>query len=136
MAVIYVRRTSIIPLLNVALARDLALNLGTGTSGAKMWTAELSPLGTAPATHYISNGVMQDTNAALWPLDSIDALGVKTRISAGNATQIYNSAIAKGMVVLLADIQALLAAADVTDRDSPFAEIARLGLQPVKGALP
>lgn len=134
MAVLYVKRTSIIPLVNVVLARDLSRNLGTGLSGDRMWLTELSPLGTAPATHYISNGSMQDSFAALWPLDSIDALGVKTRVSAGNATQIYNAAIAKGMVVLLADIQALLTAADVTSRETPFAEIARLGLQMIKGA--
>ena len=136
MAVVYVSRTSIIPIANVVLARDLARNLGTGQSGDKMWLAQLSLTGTVPATHYISNGVMQDSFAAMWPLDSIDALGVKTRISQGNATQVYNYAIAKGMTVLLVDIQALFTAADVTDRDSPFAELARLGLKPVQVTLP
>lgn len=82
-----------------------------GPGGTGMFTTPLAPEGQTEATHYISVGLIEDTFAYL--LDNPEALAQACQQA--------------GLPVTLAELQAILAACDVSD-DQPQAAMARLGL--------
>jgi hypothetical protein len=110
----YTFRTLILPAAQVPLAQALAAGV-SGPAGSGMWTTGLSPNATAPATHYVSTGMIDAQFVAV--LTDADAL--------------YAACQAAGASVTLAQCQALIAGSDVTD-EAPFDAFARLGLQLVQ----
>lgn len=115
----WTHRFMVVPAANVATARQLALDLAEPPAADNMWTVGLSPNGLAPATHYISSGLIDIQFAALL----------------GAAASTYAVDQAMGGSVSLADIQALYAAAPLgtyirSDAEGKEHEcIAALGLQ-------
>ena len=111
--------------------RDLAATLCAtlaGPGGSNMFTTPLSSTGAAPATHYISSGLIEDRFAALLPLDAL-VDDVWTRTYAGlpeTIVQLYNQT--DNPPVTLDQVTAVFATADVSEED-PHAAMARLGLQ-------
>jgi len=93
---------------NQAQAQMLCETLG-GASGAGMFVAGISPGGVAPATHFISEGVIRAEMAAL------------TKSPAALFAACQQAALPQ----TLADCEALLSASDVS-HDTPFAAMARL----------
>lgn len=122
----YVQRCLIVPAAYAPLARALCSGLAPGGSGAGMLATPVSSSGALPATHFIAQGMIEDTFAALLPLDSLD--GNKTP---GQPETIVALA---GGAVTLAQAKALLAAIDVTEQD-PFTAMSRLGLKLIQAAL-
>lgn len=131
---VYCFRSLIVPDANVALARQLAETLA-GSAGAGMWTTPLSPTGTEPATHWISTGLLGSDFAALLPLweyhQDDDGTWTDYEVSPGQPETIVYLAAEQGLTVSLADVEALLNAADVTEQEWPVA-CGRLGLQMVQ----
>lgn len=125
----YVQRCLIVPAAYAPMARALCDGLAPGGSGAGMLATPLSINGAMPATHFVAQGMIEDSFAALLPLTSFDADGPTT--TPGQPETIVT--LAKGAVTL-AQVNALLAAVDVTEQE-PFAAIARLGLKLVRAAL-
>ncbi len=111
-----VRRCMIVTAANQAFAQALCVGLAPAT-GANMFITELSATGAAPATHYITEGPINDTFAAL--LADANALynACRTHTPQVNAT--------------LVQCQNLLAQSDVS-MDAPFVAMARLGLKLVQ----
>lgn len=107
----WVHSTLITPAAHVELARQLASGIA-GSSGTGMWLTELSADGAAPATHYISAGLIQEQFAALM----------------GDAQTTLAYATAAGIVTTLAEIQALYDASTIRADEDPHAVIAELGL--------
>ena len=111
--------------------RDLAAQLCAvlaGAGGSGMFVTALSADGAAPATHYISAGMIEDNFAALLPLDAM-VDDVWTRIYAGlqeTIAQLYNAT--DNPPVTLEQVTAVFATADVCKED-PHQAMARLGLQ-------
>ena len=122
-------RTLIVPAANVDLARAIATSFGPG--GVGMWTTPLSASGSDPATHYISSGYVPPEYGYLVPLQvwSQDQNGdwVLVGTEPGDPVAVYTAATAQGVVCTQADIDALFAAADVTEQE-PFTAMGRLGL--------
>lgn len=114
----WVNRCMIVPASLQPLAQGLAYGLA-GESGAAMWTTGLSPTGAAPATHYVSTGLIEDTFAAL--LADPDAM--------------FAAAQAAEASVTLDQCQALVTNSDVSE-EAPFDAFARLGLQLVQTDTP
>ena len=102
----YIFRTMIVPASIAPTCRALAEGLA-GESGAGMWQVGLSPTGSAPATHYVSSGHVGD-----------DMIGYLTDAAA----------LAEAAEIPLAQAQALVTAADITD-EQPFDAFDRLGLK-------
>ena len=119
------------------LARDIAATLSP-TAGQNMWLAGLSATGNAPATHYVSTGLISPEFAALVPEQvwEQDANGdwVQTSSSPGDPVACYDLCIAGGLTVTQAQVDAVYAAADVTEQE-PFVAFARLGLLMVQEPL-
>lgn len=115
----YVQRCIICPAAFAPLARSLCAGLA-GQAGEGMLITGLSPNGAAPATHFISEGMIEDSFAALLPLGAMP----------GQPESIV--ALSQGAVTL-AQINALLAAVDVSEQEA-FVAMARLGLQMIQGA--
>jgi hypothetical protein len=90
-------------------AQQLAVGMA-GSSGANMWVIGLSPTGVAPATFYISNGMIQDNFAALL----------------GDTQATYDAA---GGAIPLASIQGLYSRATFKFDVDPFQVMSDLGLQ-------
>lgn len=109
-----IHRTMIVADAHVELARHLAESLA-GPSGAGMWTTPLSETGAAPATHWISAGLIEAEFAAL--LNYADAL-IGALVQAG----VYHDA---------REVRSMVLNADVSDED-PHAAMARLGLRMVQ----
>lgn len=105
----WVHRCMIVAASVQAQAQSLAANL---QSGAGMWTTPVSPTGLAPATHYITAGM-------IWPQFANWLTGPQALVD-GLATV--------GVVETLTDATNLLANSDVST-DEPFTALARLGLQ-------
>ena len=111
--------------------RDLAAQLCAvlaGPGGSNMFTTPLSADGAAPATHYISAGMIEDNFAALLPLDAL-VDDVWTRTYPGlpeTIVQLYNAT--DNPPVTLNQVTAVFATADVSEED-PHQAMARLGLQ-------
>jgi hypothetical protein len=122
-------RTLIVPATSVDLARAIATSFGPGGEG--MWTTPLSASGSDPATHYISSGFVPPEYGYLVPLQvwtqDQDGDWVLVASEPGDPVAVYNAATAQGVVCTQADVDALFAAADVTEQE-PFVAMGRLGL--------
>ena len=122
-------RTLIVPAANVDLARAIATSFGPG--GVGMFTTPLSASGSDPATHYISSGYVPPEYGYLVPLQvwSQDQNGnwVLVGSEPGDPVAVYTAATAQGVVCTQADVDALFAAADVTEQE-PFTAMGRLDL--------
>ena len=122
-------RTLIVPAASVDLARAIASAFGPGGEG--MWTTPLSASGLDPATHYISTGYVPPEYGYLVPLQvwtqDEDGDWVLVASEPGDPVAVYEAATAQGVVCTQADVNALFAAADVTEQE-PFVAMGRLGL--------
>ncbi len=128
-------RTLIVPADHAVLARSIAAAFGPG--GENMWTTPLSPAGANSATHFISTGFIPEEFAYLvpnqtweWVSDEVanTASWQKTGEEPGNPVAVYTMAVEKEIDCTQAQIDALFAAADVTQQE-PFVAMNRLGLQ-------
>ena len=130
-------RTLICTAATTPLARDIAATLSP-SGGENMWLTGLSATGNAPATHYVSTGLIAPEFAALVPEQTWeqDANGnwVQTGSTPGDPVLCYQMCVAQGMTVTQAQINAVYAAADVTAQE-PFVAMGRLGLVMVQEAL-
>jgi hypothetical protein len=123
-------RTLIVPASHVALARQITETLAP-VGGRGMYSTGLSADGAAPATHWISSGFIDADYAALLPLIEYkeDAgTWIENWLNAGYPEMIVQMCADAEFDVALADVEALLTAADVTTEE-PFTALARLGLQ-------
>ena len=122
-------RTLIVPAASVDLARAIATSFGPGGEG--MWITPLSASGLAPATHYISTGYVPPEYGYLVPLQvwtqDEDGDWVLVASEPGDPVAVYEAATAQGVICTQADVDALFAAADVTEQE-PFVAMGRLGL--------
>lgn len=112
---IWTHRFMVIAAADFALADSLTSNIA-GESGSGMWTIRLSETGAEPATHLASHGLIQQQFADM--LQSPQA--------------IYDAATAFGLPVTLAQVEGLLARADIS-ADWWTDGCARMGLQVVRG---
>ena len=126
-------RTLICTAATTPLARDIAATLSP-TAGQNMWLTGLSATGNAPATYYVSTGLISPEFAALVPEQTWeqDENGdwVQTGSTPGDPVLCYQMCVAAGMSVTQAEVDAVYAAADVTAQE-PFVAMGRLGLQMV-----
>ena len=129
----YTFRTFIVPAVVVDMARAMCVGLA-GPAGDGMFTTELSATGTAPATHYVSSGLISDEMAALLPLTTVNPDGT-TSTAPGDPAYVVELAAQAGITVTVEQVAGLLAAVDVSEQ-APFAAMERLGLQMVRGVLP
>jgi hypothetical protein len=122
-------RTLIVPTANVELARQIAASFGPGGEG--MWTTPLLSTGNDKATHYISSGYVPEAYGYLVPCQtweqSESGPWVMTGSTPGDHVAVYDAASQAGVICTQADIDALFAAADVTEQ-APFVAMGRLGL--------
>jgi len=130
-------RTLICTAATTPLARDIAATLSP-SGGQNMWLTGLSATGNAPATHYVSTGLISPEFAMLvpeqvWKQDE-NGDWVQTGSSPGDPVLCYQMCVAGGLTVTQAEIDAVYAAADVTQQE-PFTAFARLGLQMVQEPL-
>lgn len=105
-----VHRTMIVSAAIAPTCRQLSETIA-GPSGAGMWLTGLSPTGEAPATHYISAGLISEEFAAL--MASPEAMAAASE--------------AFGVPIPLAQCQAILSQADVSE-EGGFYAMARLEL--------
>lgn len=112
----WTHRSIIVPKAQAQLARDLCAALA-GPGGAGMFTTGLSADGKAPATHWISAGLIDAQFAALLPLND----------TPGQPDTVFDLAQQAGMTVTLDQVQALLSAVVVTELE-PLAAIEAQGL--------
>lgn len=123
--------TFIVPSQDVGRARQLAAALDAG--GVGMFTAELSPTGQAPATHYISTGFVSPAWAQLVRIAEYTCVGEAWQVTSrtpGDADMIAAQAMAAGVAITVEEVTAMLDRADVTAEPWQMA-IERLQLQPV-----
>ena len=113
----YLHRTAITTASQAPLARSLCAQLA-GPPGSGMFLTGLSASGAAPATHYVSAGQIDDSFAA----------------ALSNAAILYGACQQAGIDVTQTQCTALLSSSDVS-AEQPFAAIARLGLQIIRGQL-
>ena len=130
-------RTLITTAATTPLARDIAATLSP-SGGQNMWLTGLSATGNAPATHYVSTGLISPEFAMLvpeqvWEQDE-NGDWVQTSSSPGDPVLCYQMCVAGGLTVTQAQVDAVYAAADVTQQE-PFVAFARLGLQMVQEPL-
>jgi hypothetical protein len=126
----YIFRTLIVPADRVQLARQIAKSFGPGGEG--MWITPLSASGLDPATHYISSGYVPPEYGYLVPLQvwaqyEYGGDWVLIGSEPGDPVAVYTAATAQGVVCTQEDVDALFAAADVTEQE-PFVAMGRLGL--------
>lgn len=129
-------RTIIVPANKQALSQALTVGLA-GSAGDGMFVVGLSATGNAPATHFISSGLISDDMAALLPCKSVttDAEGKQTITTTPGHPELVPALAAKaGITVTRAQIDALYAAIDVSDQE-PFAALDRLDLKLVQTPL-
>ena len=103
-------RTLIIPASLAAQANTVAAALSP--AGAGMFTTGLSITGTEPATHYVSTGHLGADFAAIIVDGSL----------------LHGACVDAGVSITLAECQALVTAADVSEEE-PFVAFERLGVQ-------
>ena len=115
-----VYRNLIVPTAHVDLARRIAETLAP-MSGVGMWISGVSPDGQPPQTHWFSAGFIDPDFAALLPLNG----------QGGYPELIVQMCAEAGLEVNLADVEALLQAADITTETQAEAW-ARLGLELVQ----
>ena len=102
----------IIPAALAPLARALAAGLSPGSSG--MWQTGLSPTGAAPATHYVSSGLIKPQFGGVMQ----------------DAGALHAACVAAGAQITLAQCQALIDGSDVSggESETPRQVFERLGL--------
>ena len=130
-------RTLITTAATTPLARDIAATLSP-TAGQNMWLTGLSATGNAPATHYVSTGLISPEFAALvpeqtWEQDE-NGNWVQTGSTPGDSVLCYQMCVAGGLTVTQVQVDAVYAAADVTAQE-PFVAFGRLGLKMVQEPL-
>jgi len=133
----YTFRTFIVPATVVDMARAMCVGLA-GPAGDGMFITELSATGSAPATHFVSSGVISADMAALLPCKTIttDKDGKATvTTTPGMPEAVPALATKAGISTTKAKITALYTSIDVSDQP-PFEAMARLGLQIVQVPLP
>lgn len=108
---VWTHRCIIVNAQSADLARALCAQLA-GASGRNMFADGLSDTGLAPATHYISTGMIDAQFAALL----------------ADPVLLAQTCLAAGITLPPTEIQALLDSAEITS-DNPAAAIARKGLQ-------
>lgn len=125
-------RTMIVRADDVKLARSLA-SLSPGGEG--MFTTPLSFDGHAPASHYISTGLLPDSFVAVLPFQywaiRVSNEGhqrVCVGKEPGNPEAVYVRALEAGLEVTLQEIIDLFNVCDVTTQD-PFVAMGRMGLK-------
>ena len=123
---IWKHRCMIVPAEHADLARVLCETLA-GPGGAGMFTTALSATGDDPATHYISSGLIESDFADLLPLIELSA-DADPVIHPGQPDLIIQMATTQGLGVTFDEVQALLAAVDVTEQP-PTDALDRLGLR-------
>jgi hypothetical protein len=123
-------RTLIVPAAYVELARQIAASFGPG--GVGMWATPLSADGKDPVTYYISSGYVPPDYGYLVPCQTWeqaeDGAWIMTGSEPGDPVAVYTAATAQGVVCTQQDVDALFAAADVTEQ-KPFTAMGRLGVQ-------
>lgn len=118
-------RTLVVPVAFIPLAEALCVGLA-GPENEGMFASKLEPIdGVVGHSHGIANGEIREQFADLLPLNG----------EGGQPEAIVALAAQAGITVPLAQIEALLAAIDVTDGD-PHARMAELGLKMVQRPLP
>ena len=127
----YTFRTFIVPAVVVDMARAMCVGLA-GPAGDGMFTTALSATGEAPATHYVSSGLISDEMAALLPLTTVNPDG-STTTAPGDPAYVVELAAQAGITVTVEQVAGLLASVDVSDQEG-FAALTRLGLQMVREA--
>jgi hypothetical protein len=130
-------RTIIVPANKQALSQALTVGLA-GNAGAGMFVVGLSATGNAPATHYISAGLISSDMAALLPCKTVtqDKDGKAVVTTAPGMPEAVPELAAKAKIsTTKAKIESLYASIDVSDQP-PFEAMARLGLQMVQVPLP
>jgi hypothetical protein len=126
----WVRRCLIVPAVYAPLARALCKGLAPGDSGKGMFAVPLSPIGSPPATYFITHGMIKEDFDSLLPFTSFDAEGVSAT-QAGQPEVIVE--LSNGTVTL-AQVNDLLSAIDVSEQD-PFVAMQRLGLKLIQEEL-
>jgi hypothetical protein len=128
-------RTLLVPAADATMAADLAAMLDPANSTG-LFTTPLSPTGTEPATHYISTGYIAESFDGPLPYQVYaqqDGDWVLVESDPGDAGAVYLACqrMDPPPPYTLAEIEALWAAADVTDQD-PWVAMSRLGLKIVQ----
>ena len=123
----WVHRTIIVDATQVELARSLCAAIA-GPAGEGMFSAPLSATGLFPATHYISAGLIEDTFAAILPLDIPATEDAEAQRIPGHPEAVL-AALPEDYAPMptLAEVEALFAGIDITAGD-PLTRIAQLGL--------
>ena len=101
----------IVPAAHQALAQSLCAGLA-GDAGADMLTSGLSATGTAPATHYISAGIIGEEFAVLMDDPAV----------------LYQTCLSHSIAVTEQQCISILDASDISSEE-PLVAMARLGLQ-------
>jgi hypothetical protein len=109
----YVERCLIVPSAYVQLAKALCVGVA-GASGKDMFSTALSPTGKLPATHYISQGMIEDVFADLLPFTWFDEDG-EAITGLGDVDTV--TTLAQGAATK-AQITALLGAIEATEQGS------------------
>ena len=118
----YHQRCLIVPAALAPLARELCNRLAPGAADG-MFTTGLFTEGSAAPSFFISEGMIEDTFAALLPLTSFGIGGLPYASTGMPETVVL---LAKGMVTR-DQVVSLFSAIDVTEQ-SPIEAFARLGL--------
>ena len=135
-----IHRVLIVPAAFQTLAQGLCEAIAEGDAGKGMFTTGLSPNGEAPATHYISSGVIAPEFADILPLTTVTPAtepGEPDVITTqpGNVAVVEGLAAQAGISLPAGTVAALLAAIDVSEQE-PFVAMARLGLSMMQGDAP
>ncbi len=110
----YTHRTIILPAAITPTCQALSVKL-SGEAGAGMWTTGLSDTGEAPATHYISSGMIATDFAAM--IESPELM--------------FAACQEAEMPTTLAQCESILGQADVSE-EGAFEAMGRLGLKMVQ----
>lgn len=112
----YVFRTLVVPTAQQAQAQSLCSQLA-GPPGSGMFTTALSATGNAPATHYVSTGMVESQFSG----------------ALSDPAVMFAACSAAGVSVTLQQCTALLSASDVSAQQ-PMVALARMGLQMIQGS--
>ena len=131
-------RTLITTAATTPTAQSIAVTLSP-TGGQNMWVSGLSATGNAPATHYVSTGLISPEFATLvpeqvWQWNTATNQWTLVSSTPGNPVACYQMCVAGGLSITQAQVNAVYAAADVTEQN-PFVAFSRLGLKLVRIAL-
>jgi hypothetical protein len=121
-------RTIVVTAADAELARNLA---AISPGGDDMFITALSANGQAPASHYISTGLLPAAFVAPLPLQTwvpISDTWMLVGEEPGDAQAVYDAALAAGLSVSESQIVTLFGDSDVTVQE-PFVAMGRLGLQ-------